>query len=150
MTADVLVLNSDMQPLHRVSLRHAIRMLVREVAEVHETVPDRLIGVFPMPIAVRLIRYVVTRWRYKAGPGWTKPGVLKRDAARGCGYCGSTHATTIDHIVPRSRGGKNSWINTVACCYRCNQAKGDRTPAEAGLVLRYQPHPPTWAEFARC
>lgn len=148
MTADVLVLNADMQPLHRVSVRHAIRMLVREVAEIHEQVPDRLIGIFPMPTTVRLVRYVVTRWRYRSGPGWTKPGVLKRDKARGCCYCGSHRATTIDHIVPRSRGGKNAWTNTAACCDPCNQLKGNRTPAEAGMVLRYTPTAPTWAEFA--
>lgn len=144
---DVLVLNADMQPLHRVSLRHAIRMLVRQVADVHEAVPDRLIGVFPMPTAVRLVNYVVTRWRHRSGPGWTKPGVLKRDGRR-CGYCGSA-ASTVDHIVPRSRGGSNSWKNTVAACYDCNQRKANRTPAEAGMVLRIRPCAPTWAQFAQ-
>ncbi len=144
---DVLVLNADELPLHRVSLRHAVRMLVRQVALVHEAEPDRLIGVFPMPTVVRLVRYVVTKWRHHAGPGWTKPGVLKRDAHR-CGYCGNT-ASTVDHIVPRSRGGANSWKNTVACCYSCNQLKADRTPAEAGMVLRIRPTAPTWAQFTQ-
>ncbi len=143
---DVLVLNADTLPLHRVSLRHAVRMLVRQVAEVHEAQPDRLIGVFPMPTVVRLVRYVVTKWRHQAGPGWTKTGVLKRDGHR-CGYCGKT-ASTVDHIVPRSRGGSNSWKNTAACCYSCNQLKADRTPAEAGMVLRIRPTAPTWAQVA--
>ena len=147
MTTDVLVLNADMQPLHRVSLRHAVRMLVRAVAEVHEAIPDQLIGVFPVPSAVRLVRYVVTRWRHHAGPAWSRPGVLKRDGRR-CGYCAAT-ATTVDHIVPRSRGGKNAWKNTVASCYSCNQIKADRTPAEAGMVLRVQPAAPTWASIAQ-
>lgn len=146
MTADVLVLNADQLPLHRVSLRHAIRMLVRQVAEPHEVVPDRVIGIFPMPTVVRLVRYVVTKWRYQAGPGWTKPGVLRRDGHR-CGYCGAGGADTVDHIVPASRGGANSWTNTVAACYRCNQAKRDRTPAEAGMVLRIRPVAPTWASL---
>ena len=143
---DVLVLNADELPLHRVSLRHAIRMLVRQVAEVHEVVPDQLIGVFPMPVAVRLVRYVVTKWRHHAGPGWTKPGVLKRDG-RLCGYC-PRPADTVDHILPRSRGGANSWANTIAACYRCNQQKRDRTPVEAGMVLRFRPAAPTWASIA--
>ncbi len=143
MTASVLVLNADSQPLHSVSLPHAIRMLVRQVAEPHEVVPDRLIGVFPVPIVVRLVRYVVTRWRFRSGPAWTKQGVLKRDRKQ-CGYCGG-HADTVDHVLPRSRGGTNAWTNTVAACERCNQAKRDRTPAEAGMVLRVTPAVPAWA-----
>lgn len=143
---DVLVVNADLGPLHRVTLRHAIRMLVRQVAEVHEAVPDRLIGVFPVPAVVRLTRYVVTKWRYTAGPAWSRPGVLARDNRR-CGYCPSP-ATTVDHILPRSRGGRNTWKNTVAACGRCNQRKGDRTPAEAGMVLRVKPTAPSWASLA--
>jgi len=142
----VLVLNADLGPLHRVTFRHAIRMLVRQVAVVHEAEPDRIVGVWPMPKVVRLVQYVVTRWRYTAGPAWSRPGVLARDHRR-CGYCLGP-ATTVDHIVPRSRGGRNSWANTVAACDGCNQRKGDRTPAEAGMVLRTRPTAPTWASLA--
>ncbi len=144
--SQVLVLNADMGPLHRVTVRHAVRMLLRRVAEIHEAEPDRLIGVFPMPKVVRLIQYVVTRWRYSSGPAWSRPGVLNRDGRR-CGYCGGA-ATTIDHVLPRSRGGRNSWKNTVAACYGCNQRKGNRTPAEAGMRLRLSPFTPTWAALA--
>jgi 5-methylcytosine-specific restriction endonuclease McrA len=142
----VLVLNADLGPLHRVSLRHAIRMLLRQVAEIHEAEPDRLIGVFPMPRVVRLVSYVVTKWRYSAGPAWSRSGVLNRDGRR-CGYCPAP-ATTVDHIVPRSRGGRNTWRNTVAACDPCNQRKRDRTPAEAGMRLRVSPCAPTWASLA--
>lgn len=144
---DVLVLNADLGPLHRVTLRHAVRMLVRRVAEVHEAQPDRLIGVYPMPKAVRLITYVVTRWRHSRGPGWSRRGVLIRDRHR-CGYCGD-RATTIDHVLPRSRGGENSWLNTVAACGTCNQRKGDRKPKEARMSLRTAPKVPTWIEIMR-
>jgi 5-methylcytosine-specific restriction endonuclease McrA len=143
----VLVINADLGPLHRVSLRHAVRMLVRRVAEVHESEPDRLIGIYPVPTVVRLVRYVVTKWRYTAGPAWSRTGVLARDGRR-CGYCLGA-ATTVDHILPRSRGGKNTWTNTVAACDGCNQRKGDRTPAEAGMVLRFEAIVPTWASLAR-
>jgi 5-methylcytosine-specific restriction endonuclease McrA len=61
-----------------------------------------------------------------------------------CAYRGA-HATTIDHVLPRSRGGTNSWTNTVAACARCNGRKSDRTPAEAGMRLRTEPAAPTWA-----
>jgi 5-methylcytosine-specific restriction endonuclease McrA len=142
----VLVINADLGPLHRVSLRHAIRMLLREVAVVHEAEPDRLIGVFPMPRVVRLVTYVVTRWRYREGPSWSRSGVLTRDGYR-CAYCGG-HATTVDHVNPRSRGGRNSWLNTVAACAGCNQRKDDRTPEEARMPLRIIPNVPSWSALA--
>ncbi|GAB3137435.1 HNH endonuclease [Micromonospora sonneratiae] len=143
----VLVVNADLGPLHRVPVKHAIRMLCRRVAEIHEAEPDRLIGVFPMPRVVRLVRYVVTRWRYTNGPAWSRAGVLARDN-RQCGYC-TAPATTVDHILPRSRGGRNTWQNTISACYGCNQAKGDRTPVEAGMPLRFAVSVPTWAALAQ-
>ncbi len=142
----VLVLNADLGPLHRVSLRHAIRMLLREVAVVHEAEPDRLIGVYPVPRVLRLVSYVVTRWRHgRSGPAWSRGGVLSRDRRR-CAYC-SDAATTVDHVLPRSRGGRNTWKNTVAACGTGNHRKGDRTPGEAGMVLRVQPAVPAWGQL---
>jgi len=138
----VLVINADLGPLHRVSLRHAVRMLWRQVAVVHEAEPDRRIGAYPLPRVVRLVSYVVTRWRHTKGPAWSRSAVLARDGRR-CAYCGG-HAATIDHVLPSSRGGKNTWLNTVAACSGCNQRKGDRTPAEAGMVLRFTPTAPSW------
>lgn len=143
----VLVLNADLGPLHRVSLRHAIRMLCRRVAEVHEAEDHIRIGPYPRPRVVRLVSYVVTKWRYTAGPAWSRPGVLVRDGRR-CGYC-AAGATTVDHIRPRSRGGGNTWKNTVACCDTCNQRKGSRTPTEAGMVLQVRPAVPTWHQVGR-
>ncbi|PWU46103.1 HNH endonuclease [Micromonospora globispora] len=142
----VLVINADLGPLHRVTVQHAIRMLCRRVAEIHEAEPDQVIGIFPVPRVVRLIRYVVTRWRFSAGPAWSRSGVLRRDGRR-CAYCDAS-ASTIDHILPRSSGGRNTWKNTTAACYECNQRKGDRTPAEAGMPLRREPVTPTWAALA--
>ncbi len=140
---DVLVLNADWQPLHRVSFRHAVKMLWRKVAQVHEADPDRMIGVWPVPKVIVLVRYIATKWRYDRGPSWSRPGVLARDGRR-CGFCGG-HANTIDHILPRSRGGRNTWTNTVAACGSCNERKADRTPTEAGMALRATPYAPTWA-----
>lgn len=142
----VLVLNADLGPLHRVSLRHAIRMLYRQVAEVHESEPDIRIGIFPVPTVVRLVKYVVTRWRYKEGPSWSRIGVLDRDHRR-CAYCRGV-ATTVDHIKPVSQGGRSTWLNTVAACYDCNQVKGNKTLEECGLKLRTTPYAPTWAMLA--
>ncbi|BAL86700.1 putative endonuclease [Actinoplanes missouriensis 431] len=138
----VLVLNADCLPLHRVSLRHAIRMLFRQVAVVHEAQPDDHIGVYPVPTVVRLVSYVVTRWRRGRGPSWSRAGVLARDG-RVCAYCAGP-ASTIDHVLPRSRGGRNSWENTVAACGKCNNRKRDRTPEEARMPLLVIPVAPRW------
>jgi 5-methylcytosine-specific restriction endonuclease McrA len=143
----VLVVNADLGPLHRVSLRHAVGMLVRQVAEIHEAVHDRLFGTWPRPTVVRLVRYVATHWRYTTGPSWSRRGVLARDR-RTCGYCGGV-ADTVDHVVPRCRGGRNNWTNTVAACGSCNSAKGNRTPAQAGMTLRRKPIAPSWAALVR-
>ena len=83
----VLVINADLGPLHRVSVKHAIRMLCRKVAEIHEAEPDIRLGVYPLPRVVRLINYVVTKWRYSTGPAWSRSGVLARDHYQ-CAYCG--------------------------------------------------------------
>lgn len=144
MNGSVLVLNADLGPLHRVSLRHAIRMLCREVAEVQEAEPDIRYGRWGgLPTVVRLVRYVVTKWRYSTGPGWSRRGVMARDGKK-CAYC-SAGASTIDHVIPQSRGGRSTWENTVAACDRCNQNKANRTPAEANMALLFKPHAPSWA-----
>ena len=143
----VLVLNADLGPLHRVSLKHAIRMLCRGVAEVHEAEPDIRFGIWNMPKSVKLIQYIVTKWRYTNGPAWSRQGVLNRDN-RTCGYCGK-YGTTVDHVIPTSRGGRNTWVNTVTACGPCNQRKGDYTLAEVGMTLRCKPQAPTWADLRR-
>ena len=140
MAGAVLVLNADLGPLHRVTLKHAVRMLLRQVAVIQEAVPDRLIGVYPMPRVLRLVQYVVTRWQYGRVPRWSRRGVLERDHYR-CGYCGKT-GKTVDHILPRSRGGRDTWRNTVTACYPCNQRKADRTLAEARMSLLIDPAVP--------
>lgn len=134
----VLVLNASYEPLQRVSLRHAIKMLVREVAVIEE-VDDGTYGPFPKPKVLRLVRYVVMRWRHRRASLCTKSAIKARD--RMCAYCGG-RAETVDHVMPRSRGGLLTWENAVAACVRCNHRKADRTPDEAGMVLLIQPHRP--------
>lgn len=138
----VLVLNASYEPLQRVSLRHAIKMLVREVAVVEEEAGGNF-GPFPVPKVLRLVRYVVAKWRHRRGHLCTKSAIKARD--RRCAYCGGT-AETVDHVVPRSRGGGLTWENAVAACLRCNHRKANRTPAEAGMKLLFSPTAPpsTW------
>jgi 5-methylcytosine-specific restriction endonuclease McrA len=143
--AGVLVLNASYEPLQRVTLRHAIRMLVRGVAVIEEAVDGRSFGVFPEPRVLRLVRYVTTRWRHSRRPGWSKAGVRKRDRGR-CGYCGRP-GDSIDHIVPVSRGGESSWENTVLACTRCNHRKADSLLRECGMLLSFTPYVPTWDQL---
>lgn len=142
---NVLVLNASYEPLHSVEVRHAIRMLVRGVAVVEEAVEGRRFGHFPMPKVLRLVRYVAMRWRHGRRPPWGKRGLYQRDRGL-CAYCGRP-GNSVDHVVPRSRGGGTTWENTVVACNPCNNRKRDRTPAEAGMRLLVQPHVPRWAEL---
>jgi|SRR5665647_2539008 len=141
MTGTVLVLNAGYEELHHVTLKHAITMLVREVVVVHEAVEGQMFGPYQMPRVLRLVRYVAMGWRQRYGPSCTKAGVRSRDGHK-CGYCGGP-ADTADHILPASRGGSLSWLNTVAACKSCNNRKADRTPAEAGMRLLFRPSIPS-------
>jgi hypothetical protein len=143
---DVVILNAGgQQVLGRVTLKHAIGMLYRQVARVHEAVPGETFGPYPVPRSLELVRYVYTRWVYEATGRvpYSKTGVLRRDHSR-CVYCGHP-ATTIDHIVPRSRGGRSTWLNCVAACVECNRRKGNLTVKEAGVKLAHAPFVPTLA-----
>ncbi|MBS42259.1 MAG: HNH endonuclease [Nocardioides sp.] len=145
LSGSVLLYNASFEPMGRVSFQHAVRMLVREVAVVHEAHGERMIGPYQWPRALRLVRYVATKWLYRPA-GYTRRAVLARDRHR-CGYCGG-HADTVDHLFPRSRGGGWTWLNTVAACGPCNERKGNRTPEEAGMRLRVVPFHPTRAQVA--
>lgn len=144
--AGVVVLNADLVPLHSVSLQHAVRMLLRQVAEVHEDAGE-FFGDFIKPKSIRLVKYISTVWRYNKTPKWSKNGVMARDK-HSCAFCGGK-ATTIDHVIPRSRGGTNRWDNTVAACSPCNGKKGNRTPEEAGMKLLVTPKMPRWSDLYR-
>lgn len=140
----VLVLNAGYEPLHRVSLKHAIRMIVREVAVIEEAVEGVNYGDFPMPMVLRLVRYVKLHWR-KEKPKWSKKRLFVRDG-NSCAYCGKA-AETVDHVVPRCKGGGSTWENTVAACLKCNRKKGQRSVKDAGYALKRMPHAPSWHEI---
>jgi 5-methylcytosine-specific restriction endonuclease McrA len=147
----VEVWNADETLLHRVSVKHAVKMIWRGIATpvtVHES---ETFGPYQLPLVVRLVRYVEQKWLYsKTRATYSREGVLRRDRHR-CAYCGQLTATTMDHVMPRSRGGATSWTNAVAACEPCNTRKGNRTPDEAGMPLHWDPYVPTRAQlnFAR-
>ena len=136
-----------------VSLSRAIRYLYTGKAEIVEAEDGVFIRsatgeeVWPMPRILRLIRHVKLQLDKIYGPPMvSKRGVLLRDNHT-CGYCGSPHANTVDHVLPRSRGGKSSWVNLVAACRDCNNRKRDRTPEEAGMKLHITPSEPKRKNF---
>jgi 5-methylcytosine-specific restriction endonuclease McrA len=140
-TNRALVLNATFEPLGLVSTRRALLLVLATKAEmVHETGhhfrSER--AAFPEPSVVRLSRYV--RVPHDRTVAVNRRTVFARDSHR-CQYCGSA-AESIDHVLPRSRGGTHAWDNVVAACRRCNTRKEDRLPHEVGLVLRTQPSAP--------
>lgn len=136
-----LVLNSGYEPLAVVSFRRALALVMVGKAAIIRAHDDQVCssrGNWDRPAVIVLTRYV--RAPYSRAIPVTRRGVLRRDEHR-CAYCGS-HANTIDHVLPRSRGGKDTWENLVACCQRCNNIKSDRTPAEMGWRLLFAPRMP--------
>jgi len=137
---EVVILNAGaQQALGTVTVHHAAGMLFRHVATVHEAEPGVTFGPYPMPRSVELVHWIYAAWVYEA-TRCTREAVLRRDDYR-CGYCGRP-GTTLDHIVPKSRGGQTTWTNCVAACQRCNGRKADHTPKEAGMTLLVKPGPP--------
>jgi 5-methylcytosine-specific restriction endonuclease McrA len=146
----VLVLNATYEPLSIISVRRAVVLLLKEKAELIEAANERLHAErtsVPVPLVIRLVYYVRIPGRVTMAP--TRNGVLLRDNCT-CQYCGvapGRGGLTLDHLVPRSRGGETAWDNVVACCRPCNTRKGDRTPEEAGMTLRRRPGRPHYVAF---
>ncbi len=149
--SSVLVLNASYEPLNVVSVRRAVVLLLKDKAEIVEAVEavlraERL--ALPTPAVIRLVGYVRVPYRMRVPV--SRRGVLARDRFV-CQYCGATpgrNALTIDHVVPRSRGGPKRWENLVAACARCNRRKGGRLPDEAGMRLLSQPRAPRFIALA--
>lgn len=129
-----------------VSFRRALVLVLTEKATLLVADDDPIASgttAFARPCVILLRRYI--RPPYHRAVPVSRRGVLRRDNHR-CAYCPAS-AGTVDHVMPRSRGGKDSWENLVACCVRCNNVKGDRTPQEMGWALQFTPAAPsgsTW------
>jgi 5-methylcytosine-specific restriction endonuclease McrA len=139
----VLVLNATYEPINVCSVRRAVVLLLKEKAELVERAMWELHSehtALARPVVIRLVAYVhvprdthrrkITRRAVFARDGWT------------CQYCGSRSNLTVDHVIPRSKGGGSSWDNIVASCAPCNRRKGDMLPRQAGMHLRRQPRMP--------
>ncbi|NLT72984.1 MAG: HNH endonuclease [Chloroflexi bacterium] len=143
----VLVLNATYEPLSVVSLRRAIVLLLKDKAEVIEAAQSRIRAEsmsLPMPLVIRLVYFV--RVPHRAGVPLTRRAVFVRDDGV-CQYCGARPPRaemTVDHVLPRVKGGITDWENVVCACQRCNTRKGSRTPEEANMPLRRPPFRPQY------
>jgi 5-methylcytosine-specific restriction endonuclease McrA len=140
-TGGTLLLNATYEPLCVVPLRRAVVLVLAEKAEIVEKGAGNVRSAshaVPVPSVIRLTTYV--RVPYRARLPLTRPALLARDHHR-CAYCGR-RADTVDHVVPRSRGGRHLWENVVAACRVCNGRKGDRLLAELGWRLPHDPVAP--------
>lgn len=142
LNASVLVLNASYEYLNVTTLRRAIKLLYKRKAEIVEAVPGQTVtsvqSRHAFPSVIRMMTYI--RRPFRDVP-LTRRNILERDG-RICQYCGKP-GETIDHVMPRSRGGEDSWTNCVCACSSCNRRKNNQTPKEAGMVLHRSPRKPS-------
>ena len=137
----VLVLNSDFTPLNVTSLCRGYTLVSRGKAEILKVGNQPIVtgmSEIVRPLIIRLLNFV--RYRLKAVK-LKRERIYRRDGWK-CVYCESKRNLTIDHVIPKCRGGGNSWYNLVTCCSSCNSKKGDKTPQEANMVLLVTPKEP--------
>ena len=136
----MLVLNATYEPINVCTVRRAVVLLLKDKAEVVEVGTKDLhwaTGSLPRPVVIRLVTYVrIPRDAHRRRI--TRRAVFARDDWT-CQYCGSRSTLTVDHVVPRSKGGGSDWENIVASCAPCNRRKGDSLPDQAGMPLRRKP-----------
>ncbi|MCZ7663708.1 MAG: HNH endonuclease [Thermoleophilia bacterium] len=147
MPRQVLVLNATYEPINTCSTKRAVVLLLKNKAEILEGGAEVLRAArltVTRPLVIRLRTYVkVPRGDRRR---LSRRAVLARDGYR-CQYCGSVRHLTLDHIVPRSRGGSTCWENVVTSCAPCNTRKGASLPDEIGMALARTPRPPTVTDF---
>jgi 5-methylcytosine-specific restriction endonuclease McrA len=143
----VLVLNASFEPLNVCTVRRAHVLVFKGKAEVLEQLRQPLRSAsdtYPWPHVIRLLHYVRVPRSVKRKI--SRRALFARDGHR-CVYCGSAGRLTLDHVVPRSRGGDSVWENVVTSCAPCNLRKGNSLPEEAQMRLQVTPRVPTPALF---
>lgn len=146
----VLVLNQSYEPMSVCNAQRAVSLLLARKAELIEAASGLMIRAekahYPMPSVIRLWQYISMPYR---NVELSRRNILRRDGHR-CQYCGTNKPPlTLDHVMPKSRGGAESWENLVTACVRCNNKKGNRTPEEAGMKLSRPLHKPSHVFFIR-
>jgi 5-methylcytosine-specific restriction endonuclease McrA len=143
----VLLLNYDYTFLAMISWKKAVKLINKQKVEVIKYADEFVKTVeivFQIPKVLKLLYFI--KRIHKAQMSYSKRVVMARDNQE-CAYCGSGERLTIDHILPRARGGKTIFENVVACCFSCNNKKGNKTPVEAGMKLTKKAYAPTIIEY---
>jgi len=148
----VILLNGDYTPLGVISWRNAVRLIVKKKVEVVKqstiTIHNNTKNVadFFLPLVIRLLKFI--RQIYRTKVTLNKRNILIRDGYV-CQYCGKKLGkdASIDHVIPKSKGGKSHFNNLVACCFKCNNKKDNRLPSQAKMFLIKKPSVPTINEF---
>ncbi|QTA89888.1 HNH endonuclease [Desulfonema magnum] len=150
MDTSCILLNGDYTFLCLIDWKKAMKLVFTgkvKILKYSEKIIRSISGVFRIPAVLVLIK--VVRSIYKSRVPFSKKNVLIRDRHT-CAYCGkSSKRLTIDHVIPRSKGGKTDFDNCVSCCEDCNNKKGSKTPRQAGMRLLKRPYQPTISEFVR-
>ena len=143
----VLVLNSNYLPLTVCTFKRAFLLVYLQKAELVHASQDMVIrtvnSTYSYPSVIKINRYINAPYR---GVVLTRNNVFRRDSHE-CQYCGSTKDLTLDHVIPKSKGGKTTWKNLVTACKRCNIKKGDFDLKEANMTLKRQPFRPSQFMF---
>jgi 5-methylcytosine-specific restriction endonuclease McrA len=141
MNARVLVLNASFEPINVCNARRAVVLILKGVAFAEESSASWIHSArfsMPLPSVIRLTEYIHIPFERKS---LSRKNILLRDHNT-CQYCGRIfppQELTLDHIVPRSRGGDSTWDNLVTSCRFCNNRKGDRSPEDTGMRLLKRP-----------
>ena len=148
-TGRVLVLNASYEPINVCTVRRAAVLILKNRAEILEQGDWALHAEnlsLPRPVVIRLLTYVrIPRDAHRRNI--TRRAVFARDRWS-CQYCGTErNSLTVDHVIPRSKGGLSTWENIVTCCAPCNRRKGDRLPKQANMHPRNKPAPPAATIF---
>jgi 5-methylcytosine-specific restriction endonuclease McrA len=134
----VLIINASYEAISIAPMRKAVKLIVKGRADVTESLDYEIHAGIPFPTVVKLRTYVHIPIRK---PTLSRKSILLRDRHR-CQYCGqrfSPGVLTLDHILPRCRGGRDTFENLVACCTGCNRKKGDKLLEESGMTLLHKP-----------
>lgn len=141
-STQVLVLNATYEPIHVCGVKRAVVLLLKEKADVVESGSGELHAErtsLPRPAIIRLRTYAPVPRRNRRR--LTRRAVFARDEWA-CQYCGVGSDLTVDHVIPRSKGGSSEWENVVACCAACNRRKADRLPHQARMFPKSTPRAP--------
>ena len=144
-----LALNASFEPLTMVPVRRALRLVIDGKAEIVEADKGEVMRSarleLPRPAVIRLMKFVHVPRRFRRQV--TNTFLFARDEYR-CQFCGRGDLPlTVDHVVPLSRGGEDTWENLVCCCRRCNTKKGDKTLTQSGMKLHRPPRRPRYIPY---